>query len=63
MQVPKCQSHLHSEKLSLFLFKSLDLDKMAEKFPTLHEFHQEIDTVLILEHKFHIHQEWMVNLE
>ena len=33
---------------------------MAEEFTTFDEFHQKVDTELILEDVFHINQEWMV---
>ena len=57
------QSHgdLGSEELCLVLWEHFNFDKVAEKFSTLNELHQEVNAVLILEYILHVHQEWMVD--
>ena len=34
---------------------------MTEKFSTLDKFHEEVNSVFILKHEFHIHKEGMVD--
>ena len=55
----KC--HLGSEELGLVLWEHAHLDQVAEELTTLDEFHQEIDTELVLEDVLHVNQKWMVD--
>ena len=57
----KSKAYLHSEELSLVLWELSHLNEMAEEFSSFDKWHEEIDTVLILEHICHINQERMVN--
>jgi len=41
--------------------ESFYLDEMTEKFSTLDKFHEEVNSVFILKHEFHIHKEGMVD--
>ena len=57
----KSKAYLHSEELSLVLGELSHLNEMAKEFSSFDKWHEEIDTVLILEHICHINQERMVN--
>ena len=41
----------------------LDLRQVAEKLPTLDEFHEEVYPEFSLEHVLHVDQEWVVGLK
>ena len=58
----KGKGNLSGKEFSLILREHTNFDKMAEKLATLDEFHQEVDTELILENIFHVNQERMIDL-
>ena len=58
----KGKGNLSGKEFSLILREHTNFDEMAEKLTTLDEFHQEVDTELILENIFHVNQERMIDL-
>ena len=56
----KGEANLHCKELGLVLWELSHLYQMAEEFSTFDKWHEEIDTILILENIFHINQEWMI---
>ena len=61
MKVGKGECYLGGEELGLVLGEHSHLDKVAEELATVDEFHEEVNAVLVLEHKLHVDQEWVVN--
>jgi len=61
VEVTKGHSHLSGEKSNVFFRESFDLDEVAEKLTALDEFHEEVDTIFVLEDVFHVHEEWVVD--
>ncbi len=65
-------SNLGSKESSLFLCESSDFDQMPKKFSTptlyktvnalLNKLHQEIDSIVILEHIIHAYNKWMFDI-
>lgn len=60
MQMAQCHSDLSDEESSLLLFKALNFDEMTEEFTSLNEAHDKIDSKLILENEFHVHDERVI---
>ena len=61
MQVSKGHGDLSSEELSLLFGEFFDGDQMSEQLTSLDEVHQEVNSVVVLEHILHVDQEGMVN--
>ena len=58
----KGKGNLSGKEFSLILREHTNFDEMAEKLATFDEFHQEVDTELILENIFHVNKERMIDL-
>jgi hypothetical protein len=61
MQMPKGDGDLDNHEARLFLREALDLVKVAEELAALDEVHEEVDSVLVLEHVVHAHDEGVLD--
>ena len=61
MKMGQSEGNLGREELCLVLWEHAHFDQVTEQFTTLHELHQEVDTILVLEHILHVHEEWVID--
>lgn len=61
MQVSQGEGHLRCKELGLGFREHFHVDQVTEKFSSLHEFHEEIDAVLVLEDVLHVDEERVVD--
>ena len=61
MQVSQSNRNLSYQESGLLFLEPFYFVKMTEQLSALDKFHEEVDTVLVLENVIHVNYKWMIN--